>query len=201
VPLAFYLNPGITLPDDLPAVKAQIREHGYRLVIFDSLYNFGAPGLDWSKTPAPSSAIYTALKRLCDDIEGLTIVLVDHASKPSDSNKGRDDSISSFGSDLESRRRPLLDRRHEDRQRALRLSDRQQRQGLPPHARVLQPGAARADRPRHRTRPRTRDHDRGSSSSTTSPATPAEHEQDPVRGQGPQLRHRRRARPPRREAT
>lgn len=97
LPLAFYLNPGITLPDDLPAVKAQIREHGYRLCVFDSLYNFGPLGLDWSKDSGPVLAIYTALKRLCDDIEGLTIILVDHASKPSDSNKGRDDSIASFG--------------------------------------------------------------------------------------------------------
>lgn len=97
VPLAFYLNSGLTLPDGIPFLRAQIRRHGFKLVVLDSLYNF-APGLDWIKDTASVSLLYHHLKRLCDQIEGLTIVLVDHASKPSDSNRGRDASISSYGS-------------------------------------------------------------------------------------------------------
>lgn len=95
LPVAFYLNPGISIPDDLPAIKRQIREHGYRLLVFDSLYNFA--DFDFVKDTGAVKHLYTALKRLCDDIEGLTVVLVDHASKPSDSNRDRDDSISSYG--------------------------------------------------------------------------------------------------------
>jgi hypothetical protein len=93
--VAFYLNPGISLPDDLPAVRRQIREHGYRMVIFDSLYNFA--DFDFVKDTGAVKHLYTQLKRLCDEVEGLTIGLVDHASKPSDSNRDRDDSISSYG--------------------------------------------------------------------------------------------------------
>lgn len=96
-PLAFYLNSGLTLPDGIPLLKAQIRRHGFKLVVLDSLYNF-APSLDWVKDTAAVSLLYHHLKRLCDQVEGLTIVLVDHASKPSDSNRGRDASISSYGS-------------------------------------------------------------------------------------------------------
>jgi len=96
VPLAFYLNTGLVLPDGIPLLKAQIRRHGFRLIVLDSLYNF-APGLDWIKDHAGVSLLYHQLKRLCDQTEGLTIILVDHASKPSDSNKGRDASVSSFG--------------------------------------------------------------------------------------------------------
>jgi hypothetical protein len=97
VPLGFYLNTGIRLPEDIAEVKHQIRRHGYRLVVFDSLYNF-APGIDWVKDTRDVANLYAQLKRLCDQVEGLTIVLVDHASKPSDSNKGRAAEISSFGS-------------------------------------------------------------------------------------------------------
>jgi hypothetical protein len=93
--VAFYLNPGLTLPEDLPTIKRQIRDHGYRLVVFDSLYNFA--DFDFVKDTGAVKHLYTQLKRLCDDVEGLTIVLVDHASKPSDSNRDRDDSISSYG--------------------------------------------------------------------------------------------------------
>lgn len=97
LPVGFYLNPGIAIPDGLPALKQQIRRHEYRLVVFDSLYNF-APGIDWVKDTGQVTALYAALKRLCDEIDGLTIILVDHASKPSDANRGRDPSVASFGS-------------------------------------------------------------------------------------------------------
>ena len=97
LPIALYLNPGIVLPDDLPTVKAQIREHGLRLVVFDSLYNF-CPGVDFTKDHAKVTSLYHALKRVCDQIEGLTIVVVDHAAKPSEGNRGRHSAHSSFGS-------------------------------------------------------------------------------------------------------
>jgi hypothetical protein len=93
--VAFYLNPGLSLPEDLPTIRRQIREHGYRMLIFDSLYNFA--DFDFVKDTGAVKHLYTQLKRLCDDVEGLTIGLVDHASKPSDSNRDRDDSISSYG--------------------------------------------------------------------------------------------------------
>jgi hypothetical protein len=96
VQVGFYLNPGLTLPDDLNVIKRHVRDHGYRLLVFDSLYNFA--DFDFVKDTGAVKHLYTTLKRLCDDVEGLTIVLVDHASKPSDSNRDRDDSISSFGS-------------------------------------------------------------------------------------------------------
>jgi hypothetical protein len=97
VPVAFYLNSGLTLPDGIPTLKQQIRRHNLRLILLDSLYNF-APGIDWVKDTGAVGGLYAALKRLCDEIDGLTIVLVDHAAKPSDSNRGRDASVSSFGS-------------------------------------------------------------------------------------------------------
>jgi hypothetical protein len=97
VPVAFYLNSGLTLPAGIPTLKQQIRKHDLRLVLLDSLYNF-APGIDWVKDTGAVGGLYAALKRLCDEIAGLTIVLVDHAAKPSDSNRGRDASVSSFGS-------------------------------------------------------------------------------------------------------
>lgn len=97
LPIGLYLNPGLTLPKDLATIKGEIRKHGYRLVIFDSLYNF-CPGIDWSKDHAAVTGLYAALKRICDEIEGLTIVLVDHAAKPSDGNRGRAAGHTSFGS-------------------------------------------------------------------------------------------------------
>jgi hypothetical protein len=96
LPLAFYLNPPLVLPDGLPLFSEEIGRHGFRFVVLDSVYNF-APGTNWNDS-AEVTRIYSGLKRLCDEHEGLTVVVVDHAPKPSESTKGRHASISSFGS-------------------------------------------------------------------------------------------------------
>lgn len=64
--------------------------------MLDSLYNF-APGLNWNDN-AEVTRLYSALKRLCDERQDVTVVLVDHAPKPSEATRGRHASISSFGS-------------------------------------------------------------------------------------------------------
>jgi hypothetical protein len=95
-PIAFCLNPLLDLTQGVTLLAHAIAEHGFRLVVLDSIYNF-APGLNWNAGDEVTR-LYGAFKRMCDEHAGLTIVLVDHAPKPSESTKGRSASISSFGS-------------------------------------------------------------------------------------------------------
>jgi hypothetical protein len=86
LPITWHLNEGLRLPDDIPALRAEIETKSQVLVVLDSLYNF-LPGVDLKDEQA--AAILSRLKADVCDQTGATIAIVDHAPWPTDANRGQ----------------------------------------------------------------------------------------------------------------
>jgi hypothetical protein len=87
LPIRWHVNEGLRLPDDVPALRAEVEREGQRLVILDSLYNF-LP-LTEKLRDETAAAILDLLKREVCDPTGATVLVVDHAAWPSESNNGK----------------------------------------------------------------------------------------------------------------
>jgi putative DNA primase/helicase len=86
LPLRWFLNEGLSLPDDLVRLRVTIEKYGLLLASLDSFYNI-AGGVDLKDRDA--GEVVAALKRDVCDQTGCTILIVDHAPWPSQSNRGQ----------------------------------------------------------------------------------------------------------------
>jgi hypothetical protein len=85
-PIRWLLGQGLRLPDDLEPLRRLVERDGAVLVCFDSFYNF-APGAKLKDEDA--AAIITAAKAELCDPTGATVLFVDHAPWPTESNRGQ----------------------------------------------------------------------------------------------------------------
>jgi hypothetical protein len=86
LPLHWYLNLGLSLPDDLARLRATIEERGLVLAVLDSFYNI-AGGVDLKDRGA--GEVVAALKSHVCDTTGCSVLIVDHAPWPTDGNGGQ----------------------------------------------------------------------------------------------------------------
>jgi hypothetical protein len=86
LPLRWFLNEGLLLPDHLDRLRATIELHGFGLAIVDSFYNVA--GLAAGKD-REAGAIFALLKTEVCDPTGCSVLVVDHAPWPSESNQGQ----------------------------------------------------------------------------------------------------------------
>jgi hypothetical protein len=86
LPLRWFLNEDVSLPRDIDRLRATIAQHGFVLVVLDSVYNFTA-GLDLKDRDV--GALYARLKNEVCDPTGCTIALVDHMPWKTDANRSR----------------------------------------------------------------------------------------------------------------
>lgn len=86
LPLRWFLNEGLNLPDDLERLRATIDQRGFVLVVLDSFYNVApeAAGKD-----REAGKVFASLKKDVCDATGCAVLVVDHAPWPSESNKGQ----------------------------------------------------------------------------------------------------------------
>jgi len=86
LPICWYLNEGLQLPGELPALRAEIEREHYALVVLDSLYNF-LPGV--SLKDEDVAGVLGRLKtEICDET-GCAVCFVDHAPWPTEGNRGQ----------------------------------------------------------------------------------------------------------------
>jgi len=86
LPIRWYLNEGVSLPADIDRLKATISEHGFVLIVLDSVYNFTS---DLDLKDRDVGALFARLKaEICDEL-GCTIVLIDHMPWATDTNRKR----------------------------------------------------------------------------------------------------------------
>jgi hypothetical protein len=86
LPLRWFLNEGLRLPDDLGRLHATVERHGLSLVTLDSFYNV-AGGIDLKDRDA--GALIAVLKTDICDATGCAVLIVDHAPWPTESNRGQ----------------------------------------------------------------------------------------------------------------
>jgi hypothetical protein len=84
LPIRWYFNPGLVLPDGIGALRAEVEREGQVLVVLDSLYNF----LRVKLKDEDVAMILAALKREVCDQTGATVLFVDHSPWPSEGNQG-----------------------------------------------------------------------------------------------------------------
>jgi AAA domain len=86
LPLTWFLNKGVCLPDDLGRLRLTVETHGFVLAILDSFYNF-APGVELATEEA--SAIVARLKAEVCDTTGCHVLVVDHMPWATEQNRKR----------------------------------------------------------------------------------------------------------------
>jgi hypothetical protein len=86
LPIRWHLNEGLTLPDGIPALRAEIEREGQVLVTLDSLYNF-LPGFKLRDEDV--AGVLRSLKDEVCDPTGCTILFIDHAPWPTEANSGQ----------------------------------------------------------------------------------------------------------------
>ncbi len=84
--LWWFLNVGLSLPDDLARLRATVEKHRLDLLILDSFYSV-VFGIDLKDSEAEQ--IIVLLKREIADPTGCTVLIVDHMPWATDSNRGR----------------------------------------------------------------------------------------------------------------
>jgi hypothetical protein len=90
LPVRWHLNEGLVLPRDIDRLRATVELRGYVLVVLDSFYNFvTGTGEGISLKDEAAAEIVVALKREVSDATGCTVLIVDHAPWPSESNRGQ----------------------------------------------------------------------------------------------------------------
>jgi hypothetical protein len=89
LPVRWFLNEGLELPRDLDRLHATAERHNLRLVVLDSFYNFVRLGNGLTLKDEAAAEIVAALKREVCDATGCTVLIVDHAPWPSESNRGQ----------------------------------------------------------------------------------------------------------------
>jgi putative DNA primase/helicase len=86
LPLRWFLNEGLSLPDDIERLRTTIEHHGFVLVVLDSLYNV-VPELDLRDREV--GQLFAKLKAEICDATGCTVVLVDHMPWATEQNRKR----------------------------------------------------------------------------------------------------------------
>jgi len=86
LPVRWFLNEGVVLPDDLDRLRATIEEYGFVMVVLDSVYNF-TPGLDLKDRDV--GQLFARIKAEVCDPTGCTVVVVDHMPWATDTNRKR----------------------------------------------------------------------------------------------------------------
>lgn len=86
LPVRWYLNEGLRLPDDIARLHATVVQHGFGLIVLDSFYNI-LFGLDLKDEGAEQ--VVAVLKRDIADATGCTVLIVDHMPWATDTNRGR----------------------------------------------------------------------------------------------------------------
>jgi AAA domain-containing protein len=75
LPLRWFLNEGVLLPDDLERIRSTIEHYGFVMVVIDSVYNF-TPELDLKDRDV--GQLFARIKAEVCDVTGCTVVVVDH---------------------------------------------------------------------------------------------------------------------------
>ena len=86
LPVWWFLNLGIQLPDDLERLRLTIEEHSLGLIVLDSFYNFATSA---ELKEAAAEILVAQLKREIADVCECTVVIVDHMPWATDTNRGR----------------------------------------------------------------------------------------------------------------
>jgi hypothetical protein len=86
LPLVWYLNPGLQLPDDVARLRATVEREQLVLVVLDSFYNV-LVGVALKDDQAEQ--IVPLLKREIADPTGCTVLIVDHMPWATDTNRQR----------------------------------------------------------------------------------------------------------------
>ena len=86
LPLRWFLNEGVILPDDLGRLRMTIEHYGFVLIVLDSVYNF-TPGLDLKDREV--GQLFARIKTELCDSTGCTVVVVDHMPWATDTNRKR----------------------------------------------------------------------------------------------------------------
>jgi hypothetical protein len=86
LPVRWFLNEGVVLPDDLERLRATIVTHELVLVVLDSVYNF-VPGLDLKDRDV--GQLFARIKAEVCDVTDCTVVVVDHMPWATDTNRKR----------------------------------------------------------------------------------------------------------------
>jgi len=86
LPLHWHLNEGLVLPNDIPALRAEIEREKQELVVLDSLYNF-IRGRNLKEEEV--AEVLAELKASVCDATGATVLTVDHSPWPSENNRGQ----------------------------------------------------------------------------------------------------------------
>jgi 5S rRNA maturation endonuclease (ribonuclease M5) len=84
--IVWFLNVGLTLPDDTARLRATVEQHGFVLVVIDSFYNV-ATGADLKDRDG--GQIVALLKNEVADPTGCTVLIVDHMPWATDANRSR----------------------------------------------------------------------------------------------------------------
>lgn len=86
LPLRWFLNEGLRLPQDMARLRQTIERDELVLVVLDSYYNV-VRGLDMKDEEA--AGVIAAVKADICDQTGCTVAIVDHAPWPTESNRGQ----------------------------------------------------------------------------------------------------------------
>jgi hypothetical protein len=86
LPLRWYLNEGLILPDDLERLRVTIEHFGFVMVVLDSVYNF-TPNLDLKDRDV--GQLFARIKADVCDVTGCTVVAVDHMPWGTKDNRDR----------------------------------------------------------------------------------------------------------------
>lgn len=85
LPVTWFLNEGLTLPDDIARLRATVELFGFVLVVIDSFYNVAVGDLK----DRDAGRIIAMLKNEVSDPTGCTVLVIDHMPWATDSNRSR----------------------------------------------------------------------------------------------------------------
>lgn len=86
LPLRWFLNEGLNLPDDLDRLRATIEQFELVLAILDSFYNVAPAAAGKDRV---AGDVFAKIKSDVCDPTGCSVLVVDHAPWPSESNRGQ----------------------------------------------------------------------------------------------------------------
>jgi hypothetical protein len=86
LPLRWFLNEGVILPDDLERLRITVEHHAFVMIVLDSVYNF-TPGLDLKDRDV--GQLFARIKAEICDATDCTVVVVDHMPWGTKDNRDR----------------------------------------------------------------------------------------------------------------